>query len=196
MTITCFIRYQIDPFQREAFREYAEAWARIIPRCGGNLLGYFLPHEGTNDVGWGLIALFAALLGLLLGAMVYGTLLILPMRALSALRRVNDLLVQEQEAIRVVEARYRAVAQSANEAIISADREGTIVGWNPAARGTSTSPCAATMPDLPPPYGRLAAAFFSVMPRARLWMVAGVISGSRRMPPMEGRPMARLSTTR
>ena len=54
--ITCFIRYQIDPFQRAAFREYAEAWGRIIPRCGGHLVGYFLPHEGTNDVAWGLIA--------------------------------------------------------------------------------------------------------------------------------------------
>jgi len=54
--IACFIRYQIDPFQRDAFREYAERWGRIIPRCGGNLLGYFLPHEGTNDVAWGLIA--------------------------------------------------------------------------------------------------------------------------------------------
>ncbi len=54
--IACFIRYQIDPFQREAFREYAENWGRIIPRCGGNLLGYFLPHEGTNDIAWGLIA--------------------------------------------------------------------------------------------------------------------------------------------
>lgn len=41
---------------REAFREYAEGWARIIPRCGGNLVGYFLPHEGTNNVAWGLIA--------------------------------------------------------------------------------------------------------------------------------------------
>jgi hypothetical protein len=56
MKITCVIRYQIDPFQREAFREYAEAWGRIIPRCGGELLGYFMPHEGTNDVAWGLIA--------------------------------------------------------------------------------------------------------------------------------------------
>lgn len=56
MTITCFIRYQIDPFQREAFREYAENWGHIIPRCGGHLLGYFLPHEGSNDVAWGLIA--------------------------------------------------------------------------------------------------------------------------------------------
>ncbi|KAA3650104.1 MAG: NIPSNAP family protein [Proteobacteria bacterium] len=53
--LTCFIRYQLDPFQREAFRIYAENWGRIIPRCGGHLLGYFLPHEGTNDIAWGLI---------------------------------------------------------------------------------------------------------------------------------------------
>jgi NIPSNAP len=56
MTITCFIRYQIDPFQRDVFKKYAENWGRIIPRCGGHLIGYFLPHEGTNDVAWGLIA--------------------------------------------------------------------------------------------------------------------------------------------
>ncbi|WP_313561521.1 NIPSNAP family protein [Diaphorobacter nitroreducens] len=60
MPITCFIRYEIDPFQREAFRAYAEAWGRIIPRCGGHLLGYFLPSEGTNYEAWGLIA-FASL---------------------------------------------------------------------------------------------------------------------------------------
>ena len=56
MTITCFIRYEIDPFQKEAFRRYAQAWGRIIPRCGGQLLGYFLPHEGSNVEAWGLIA--------------------------------------------------------------------------------------------------------------------------------------------
>lgn len=56
MIITCVIRYQIDPFQREEFRRYAENWGRIIPRCGGHLVGYFLPCEGTNDVAWGLIA--------------------------------------------------------------------------------------------------------------------------------------------
>lgn len=56
MTITCFIRYQIDPFQRDEFKKYAETWGRIIPRCGGHLVGYFLPYEGTNDVAWGLIA--------------------------------------------------------------------------------------------------------------------------------------------
>jgi hypothetical protein len=55
MPITCFIRYQIDPFQRAAFAEYAQRWLSIIPRCGGDLLGYFLPHEGSNDIAWGLI---------------------------------------------------------------------------------------------------------------------------------------------
>lgn len=55
MNLTCFIRYQIDPFQRDAFKAYAENWGRIIPRLGGKLLGYFLPHEGTNDVAWGLV---------------------------------------------------------------------------------------------------------------------------------------------
>jgi hypothetical protein len=56
MTITCFIEYQIDPFQRDAFKEYAQHWLRIIPKCGGALLGYFLPHEGTNDIAYGLIS--------------------------------------------------------------------------------------------------------------------------------------------
>lgn len=54
--IVCIIRYQIDPWQREAFADYARVWGRVIPRCGGHLVGYFLPHEGTNDVAWGLIA--------------------------------------------------------------------------------------------------------------------------------------------
>lgn len=56
MTVTCCIRYRIDPFQRRAFKEYAEQWGKIIPRCGGHLIGYFLPHEGTNDIAWGLIS--------------------------------------------------------------------------------------------------------------------------------------------
>lgn len=56
MKITCVIRYEIDPFQRDAFKKYAENWGHIIPRCGGHLVGYFLPYEGTNYVGWGLIA--------------------------------------------------------------------------------------------------------------------------------------------
>jgi hypothetical protein len=55
MTITCFIRYEIDPFQRDAFAQYADNWSRIIPRCGGHLLGYFLPLEGSTHIAWGLI---------------------------------------------------------------------------------------------------------------------------------------------
>jgi hypothetical protein len=55
MKIVCIIRYEIDPYQREAFKTYAENWGRVIPRCGGQLIGYFLPWQGTNDIGWGLI---------------------------------------------------------------------------------------------------------------------------------------------
>ena len=56
MTVTCCIRYVIDPFQRDAFEVYARNWLTIIPACGGDLLGYFLPHEGTNDVALALIS--------------------------------------------------------------------------------------------------------------------------------------------
>ena len=54
--LTCFIRYEIDPFQKNHFKTYAENWGRIIPRCGGHLVGYFLPDEGTNYEAWGLIS--------------------------------------------------------------------------------------------------------------------------------------------
>ena len=60
MTITCCIRYVLDPFQLEAFETYARNWGTIIPRCGGDLIGYFLPHEGTNNIALALIG-FASL---------------------------------------------------------------------------------------------------------------------------------------
>ena len=60
MTLTVFIRYQIDPFKREMFEAYAQRWLILIPKCGGNLLGYWMPHEGTNDIAFGLIS-FASL---------------------------------------------------------------------------------------------------------------------------------------
>jgi hypothetical protein len=56
MAITCCIRYVLDPFKRDAFEEYARRWATIIPRCGGGLLGYFMPHEGTNNIALALIS--------------------------------------------------------------------------------------------------------------------------------------------
>lgn len=55
MNVTCLIRYQIDPFQLAAFEEYARNWGTIIPRCGGSLIGYFMPFEGTNDIAYALI---------------------------------------------------------------------------------------------------------------------------------------------
>ncbi|MFN3523501.1 MAG: NIPSNAP family protein [Phenylobacterium sp.] len=56
MTVTCCIRYVIDPFQRDAFEAYARNWLSLIPACGGDLLGYFMPHEGTNNVALALIS--------------------------------------------------------------------------------------------------------------------------------------------
>jgi hypothetical protein len=55
MTVTVFIRYVLDPFKLDAFERYAQNWLTIIPRCGGNLRGYFMPHEGTNNIAWALI---------------------------------------------------------------------------------------------------------------------------------------------
>ena len=56
MTLTVFIRYKIDPFKRDAFEAYARRWLEIIPKCGGELVGYWMPHEGTNDVAYALIS--------------------------------------------------------------------------------------------------------------------------------------------
>src|ERR1700761_4480709 len=54
--ITVFIRYQLDPFKRAQFEEYSKRWLSIIPRCGGDLIGYFMPHEGTNNIAFALIS--------------------------------------------------------------------------------------------------------------------------------------------
>ena len=56
MTITVFIRYQLDPFKRDAFEAYAKRWLDIIPKCGGDPVGYWMPHEGTNNIAFGLIS--------------------------------------------------------------------------------------------------------------------------------------------
>ena len=56
MTVTVFIRYQLDPFKRDAFEAYAKRWLGIIPACGGDLVGYWMPHEGTNNVAFALIS--------------------------------------------------------------------------------------------------------------------------------------------
>ena len=37
MPITCFIRYEIDPGQIEAFERYAKRWGEIIKAAGVKL---------------------------------------------------------------------------------------------------------------------------------------------------------------
>ena len=56
MTITVFIRYQLDPFKRAQFEQYSKNWLTIIPKCGGDLIGYWMPHEGTNNIAFALIS--------------------------------------------------------------------------------------------------------------------------------------------
>jgi NIPSNAP len=56
VAVTVFIRYQIDPFKRAMFEQYARAWLTIIPKAGGDLIGYWMPHEGTNNIAFALIS--------------------------------------------------------------------------------------------------------------------------------------------
>lgn len=56
MPVTVFIRYTLDPFKRAQFELYAKRWLSIIPDCGGALVGYWMPHEGTNTIAYGLIS--------------------------------------------------------------------------------------------------------------------------------------------
>jgi uncharacterized protein (DUF1330 family) len=54
--ITCYLRYVIDPHKIEQFEEYAKKWLPLVERFGGKHHGYFLPHEGANNIA---IALFS-----------------------------------------------------------------------------------------------------------------------------------------
>ncbi|MGK9170655.1 NIPSNAP family protein [Inquilinus limosus] len=52
--LTCFIRYEIDPYRVDAFEHYARNWGQAIPRCGADLIGYYAPHEGSATTAYGL----------------------------------------------------------------------------------------------------------------------------------------------
>jgi len=52
--ITCFIRYEIDPFKKTQFQDYARNWGQAIPRCGADLIGYYAPHEGSAATAYGV----------------------------------------------------------------------------------------------------------------------------------------------
>ncbi|MEM9063065.1 MAG: NIPSNAP family protein [Pseudomonadota bacterium] len=57
MSITCFIRYEIDPNRQDAFAEYARVWGQAIPAAGADLIGYFGPHEGSATTAYGVYSL-------------------------------------------------------------------------------------------------------------------------------------------
>ena len=54
MSITCFIRYEIDPFKKAEFETYSRNWGRVIPECGADLIGYYAPHEGSATTAYGV----------------------------------------------------------------------------------------------------------------------------------------------
>jgi len=50
MSITCFIRYEIDPYKRPQFEQYASNWGQAIPRCGAD----YAPHEGSATTAYSI----------------------------------------------------------------------------------------------------------------------------------------------
>ena len=54
MSITCLIRYRIDPHRISLFEKYARNWGQAIPRCGADLVGYFSPHESSTTTAYGI----------------------------------------------------------------------------------------------------------------------------------------------
>lgn len=54
--ITCYLRYVVDPFKLKEFETYGKMWIPLVEKFGGKHHGYFLPHEGPNNIA---LALFS-----------------------------------------------------------------------------------------------------------------------------------------
>ncbi len=54
--VTCYLRYVIDPYKLADFEAYGRLWIPLVNRMGGTHHGYFLPHEGPNNIA---VALFS-----------------------------------------------------------------------------------------------------------------------------------------
>ncbi len=54
--VTCYLRYIIDPDKLDAFEQYGRLWIKLVVKLGGQHHGYFMPHEGANNVA---LALFS-----------------------------------------------------------------------------------------------------------------------------------------
>lgn len=54
--ITCYLRYVIDPFKLKEFEHYAKLWIPLVEKFSDTHYGYFMPHEGANNIA---LALFS-----------------------------------------------------------------------------------------------------------------------------------------
>jgi hypothetical protein len=56
LMITCYLKYVIDPYQLDKFEEYGKMWIPLVNKFGGIHHGYFLPHEGANNIAYALFS--------------------------------------------------------------------------------------------------------------------------------------------
>lgn len=54
--VTCYLKYVIDPYQANVFEDYAKMWIPLVNKFGGQHHGYFLPHEGANNIAFALFS--------------------------------------------------------------------------------------------------------------------------------------------
>lgn len=54
--ITCYLRYVIDPLKAKEFETYGKMWIPLVEKFGGQHHGYFLPHEGPNNIAYALFS--------------------------------------------------------------------------------------------------------------------------------------------
>lgn len=54
--ITCYLAYTIDPYKLTEFETYAKMWIPLVNSFGGSHHGYFLPHEGANNIAYALFS--------------------------------------------------------------------------------------------------------------------------------------------
>lgn len=54
--VTSYLRYVIDPYKVAEFEEYGKMWIPLVNKLGGVHHGYFLPHEGANNIAYALFS--------------------------------------------------------------------------------------------------------------------------------------------
>lgn len=54
--VTCYLKYVLDPYKVNDFEQYAKMWIPLVNKFGGTHHGYFLPHEGANNIAYALFS--------------------------------------------------------------------------------------------------------------------------------------------